>query len=114
MKKIFSILILFICLIKVSAQKGIDGLIQAEKNFAAYSVTNSTKEAFLQFLDTNGIVFDQGKSKNGIEVWNSRKKRPGILNWRPQYAEISLSNDFGYTTGPWTYQQSKDDTVIAN
>ena len=103
----------FLIVINSIAQKNIDGMIQAEKNFAAWSVANSTKEAFLKFLDSNGIVFDQGKAKNGIEIWNAREKRPGILNWHPQCAEISLSNNFGYTTGPWTYQQSKEDSVVA-
>jgi len=113
MKKLFSISVLFICLIKISAQKGIDGLIQAERNFAAYSAANSTKEAFLKFLDIAGIVFDNGKPVNGIETWNKREKRPGVLNWYPQYAEISISGDFGYTTGPWTFQNSLNDTVVA-
>src|SRR6187399_1216651 len=114
MKKVFSILILFCCLIEVSAQKGIDGLIQTEKNFAAYSVSNSTKEAFLKFLDSDGIVFDNGKPVNGIETWNKREKKPGVLNWFPQYAEIATSGDFGYTTGPWTFQPtSLSDSVVA-
>jgi len=114
MKKVFSILILFGCLIEVSAQKGIDGLIQAEKKFAAYSVSNSTKEAFLKFLDSDGIVFDNGKPVNGIETWNKREKKPGVLNWSPQYAEIAASGDFGYTTGPWTFQPtSLSDSVVA-
>lgn len=114
MKKLFSILVLFVVLIKVSAQKGIDGLIQAEKNFAAYSVANSTKEAFLKFLDGTGIVFDNGKPVNGIETWNKKEKRPGILNWYPQYVEIAISGDFGYTTGPWTFQPaSLSDSVVA-
>lgn len=95
------------------AQKNIDGLITAEKNFAAYSVANSTKEAFLKFLDSSGIVFDKQKAVNGIQVWNAREKRPGILNWWPQYAEISSSSDFGYTTGPWTFQSSLNDSVEA-
>jgi hypothetical protein len=113
-KKIFSILILLsVCLLQASAQKGIDGLIQSERNFAAYSVANSTKEAFLKFLDSAGIVFDNSKPVNGIETWNKREKRPGVLNWYPQYAEIAISGDFGYTTGPWTFQNSLNDTVIA-
>jgi hypothetical protein len=93
------------------AQKGIDLLVQAEKNFAAYSMTHSTKEAFLQFLDSSGWVFENGKPVNGIQTWNNRSKNPEVLNWYPQYAEISASNDFGYTTGPWTYQPSAKDTL---
>ncbi len=95
-------------------QSLIDELIQAEKNFAAYSVANNTKEAFLKFLDSNGIVFDNGKPVNGIEVWTKREKRPGILNWYPLHAEIASSEDFGYTTGPWTFQPgSIQDSVLA-
>src|SRR5204862_1851642 len=114
MKRLFSILILFGSLIEVSAQKGIDGLIQAEKKFAAYSVANSTKEAFLKFLDSTGSDFDNGKPVNGIETWNKREKRPGVLNWHPHFAEIAISEDFGYTTGPWTFQPvSLSDSVVA-
>jgi hypothetical protein len=94
-------------------QKGIDNLIKAEKDFAAYSVAHSTKEAFQQFIDSNSIMFDEGKPITAIEFWNKREKRPGILNWHPQFAEISASEDFGYTTGPWTYQNSLKDSVIA-
>lgn len=95
------------------AQKGIDGLIKVEKDFAAYSVAHSTKEAFLQFIDSSSIMFDEGKPITAIEFWNKREKRPGILNWHPQFAEISASGDFGYTTGPWTFQNSINDTVVA-
>jgi len=114
MMKLFSISFL-LCgwLTKTSAQKGIDDLINAEKSFAAYSVANSTKEAFLKFLDSAGIVFDNGKPVNGIETWNKKEKRPGVLNWFPQYAEIAVSGDFGYTTGPWTFQNSLNDTIVA-
>jgi hypothetical protein len=104
MKKIFSILILFFVCFQIQAQKGIDSLIQAEKNFAAYSVANSTKEAFLKFLDSAGIIFDNGKPANGITTWKKREKGQGVLNWHPQVAEISGSGDFGYTTGPWTFK----------
>lgn len=95
------------------AQKGIDNLIQAEKDFAAYSVAHSTKEAFQKFIDSNSIMFDDGKPITAIEFWNKREKKPGVLNWHPQFAEISASDDFGYTTGPWTFQNSINDSVIA-
>ncbi len=88
-------------------------MIQAEKDFAAYSVAHSTMEAFQRVIDSNSIMFDNGKPISAIEFWNKREKKPGVLNWRPQYAEISASDDFGYTTGPWTFQQAANDSIIA-
>ncbi len=113
MNKTINTAILFLLGQPLIAQKGIDNLIQAEKDFAAYSVAHSTKEAFQQFIDSNSIMFDEGKPVKAVEFWNKREKRPGILNWHPQYAEISASGDFGYTTGPWTFQRSAADSVIA-
>jgi ketosteroid isomerase-like protein len=113
MNKTFNTVILFFLGQSAIAQKGIDNLIQAEKNFAAYSVAHSTKEAFQQFIDSNSIMFDKGQPVKAIDFWNKREKRPGVLNWHPQFAEISASEDFGYTTGPWTYQNSLKDSVIA-
>ncbi len=113
MNKTLNTVILFFLGQSVIAQKGIDNLIQAEKNFAAYSVAHSTKEAFQQFIDSNSIMFDNGKPVKAIEFWEKREKNAGVLNWWPQYAEISASGDFGYTTGPWTFQPTKNDSIAA-
>src|SRR6185295_2271306 len=97
----------------VLAQRSIDSMVQAEKNFASTSLVASTKEAFVKFIDTAGIVFEKGKPVNGFELYTKSERRPGILTWEPEYAEISSSNDFGYTTGPWTYYANtlKDDPL---
>ncbi len=113
MNKTINTVILCFFLQSVIAQKGIDGLIKAEKDFAAYSVAYSTKEAFEQFIDSNSIMFDEGKPVKALEFWGKRQKRTGILNWHPQFAEISASQDYGYTTGPWTYQTTLKDSVFA-
>ena len=113
MKKLVALLFLlstYYC----KAQKNIDGLINAERNFAAHSVQKGTKDAFLKFLDSNGIVFEQGKAVNGKLIWAKREDRRSVLNWFPEFAEISLSNDFGYTTGPWELRGgATKDSVIA-
>lgn len=95
------------------AQKGIDNLILAERNFANYSMTHSTKEAFQRVIDSNSIMFDKGKPVKAIDFWNNREKRPGLLDWHPEYSEISDSEDFGYTTGPWTYRPAAGDSIVA-
>ena len=98
---------------QLTAQKNIDGVINAEKSFAAYSVAHGAKKAFLKFLDSNGIVFDGGKAKNGIEVWQKRQDGPLVLDWTPHFAEIAHSNDFGYTTGPWMLRAAGNDSITA-
>ncbi len=113
MKSNIIITVFFFFVQSLNAQKGIEKMIQAEKDFAAYSVTHTTKEAFQKVIDSNSIMFENGKPMSAIEFWNKREKRPGVLNWRPQYAEISASEDFGYTTGPWTYQNTINDSIIA-
>ena len=102
-----------ISMIELHGQNNTEDLIMAEKSFAAYSVEHGTKAAFLKFLDSNGVVFEQGKPVNGLQSWNKRQDRPGILNWYPVVAEIAGSGDFGYTSGPWTFQPGLQDSVVA-
>lgn len=96
------------------AQRSATAVVEAEKRFAAYSVQHGTKAAFLQFADSNGIVFERGKAVNAIEAWNKREARPGVLNWYPIYGWMAASGDLGFTTGPWTFQpKSTSDSVVA-
>src|SRR5689334_20070909 len=103
MKKYFSIIAVLFSVSTALAQRSIDSMVQAEKNFANTSLVASTKEAFVKFIDSAGIVFDKGKPVNGFDLYTKSERRPGILTWKPEYAEISSSKDFGYTAGPWKY-----------
>ncbi|MBL7729629.1 MAG: hypothetical protein JNM88_00510 [Chitinophagaceae bacterium] len=105
--------VIILLLQQVQAQTGAADIIKAEKDFAAYASAFSTKEAFLQVIDSNSIMFDNGKPVKALEYWAKREKNSGVLKWQPQYIEISLSRTFGYTTGPWTFQPSRNDTVVA-
>jgi len=96
------------------AQRAATEVLDAEKRFAAYSVQHGTKAAFLQFADSNGLVFEQGKAVNAIATWNVREARPGVLNWYPIYGWMAASGDLGFTTGPWTFQpKANSDSIVA-
>src|SRR5256885_12498371 len=101
-KSSFIITALF-AVIVCRAQRSIDGMIQTEKKFADTALLVSTKKGFMSFADSVGIVFDRGNPANALTLYNKSERRPGILNWQPEYAEIAASNDFGYTTGPWSF-----------
>jgi ketosteroid isomerase-like protein len=103
MQKYFCLIAIVFVASTGSSQRSIDSMVQAEKNFANTSLVASTKEAFVKYIDTAGIVFEKGKPVNGFKLYSKSERRPGILTWKPEYAEISSSKDFGYTTGPWKY-----------
>ncbi len=114
MQKYSSIIAVIFSSSVVFCQRSIDSLLQAEKNFANTSLTVSTNEAFIKFIETSGVVFDKGKPVNGLEFYKKRERKPGILSWEPEYTEISSTNDFGYTTGPWKfYANSLEDNPVA-
>ena len=87
------------------AQNNTDGIVRAEKSFAAYSVKHGTKAAFLQFADSNGLVFEGANAVRAIESWAKRDAGTGVLNWHPVYAFTAASGEIGFTTGPWTFHQ---------
>lgn len=93
------------------AQKTIDGLIAAERSFAQYALDKNAKQAFLKFADTSGLQFANGNPIKSTELWAKREENKTVLKWQPQFAEIAASGDFGYTTGPWTFQSSDKDTI---
>lgn len=114
MKKHLFLLLSYLLPLFLFAQKGIDGMIAAEKSFAAYAVSHNTKDAFLFYADTAGLMFDGGKVVNAHELWRGREQRLGILNWWPVWTEVAFSQDFGFSTGPWTFQpKTIDDSVVA-
>ncbi len=95
----------------VSAQKGMSGLVNAERGFASFTASHSIKEGFLKYMDSTGIVFQHAKPVNAIRAYQEQKAGTGILNWRPEFAVISASGDMGITTGPYEYKPSATDSV---
>lgn len=113
MQKYFFFILIACISGNLAAQRSIDSLVQAEKNFANTCLSASIKEGFLKFIDTGGVVFQKGVPVNGFKLYTNSEKTPGILTWEPEYAEITASNDFGYTTGPWNYysKEVKDNPI---
>ena len=99
-----------LCL-QLHAQKTIDGLVAAERAFAQYALDKNVKQAFLQFADSTGLQFAEGKPIKSTELWAKREENKTVLKWQPQFAEIAASGDLGYTTGPWTFQNTATDTI---
>lgn len=78
-------------------------LVEMEHAFAKAAATKGTRDAFLEFLADDGIVFQPGPV-NGKKWWTERQPRKGLLSWEPIFADVSRAGDLGYTTGPWEFR----------
>jgi len=74
-------------------------LAAAETAFAAHSVREDMRVAFLAAFADDGVFV-----RNGWIVSNDflrdRAAPPIVLDWRPQYVETAASGDLGLSTGP--------------
>lgn len=79
-----------------------EDMVAAERAFAADATTRGTRAAFLAALADDGLVFAPGPD-SGQRVWSARPENKNRLEWVPELAEISVSGDLGYTSGPWRF-----------
>jgi ketosteroid isomerase-like protein len=88
-------------------------LVEAERAFAKTSEVKGTREAFLENLADDSVLFHPGPV-DGKKWWNDQPVRPGVLSWQPIYASVSRAGDLGYTTGPWEFREkSLEDKPVA-
>ncbi|MFC2134942.1 YybH family protein [Bacteroidota bacterium] len=93
---------------KTNLEKDYNSLLAVERTFSKTAELLGTRSAFLRFLRDDAVVFNP-LPVSGIELWTERPESESSLLWQPVYAKISLSGDFGFTTGPWEYRTNKND-----
>lgn len=85
---------------EAAATAALDSLVAAERAFATMSVEKGVRDAFIEFLAGDGVIF-RPRATNGRQSWESRGPVPATLAWEPVFAEVSAAGDLGYTMGPW-------------
>ena len=103
--------IAFLYCISLQAQESGQSIVNAERAFAAMSVKEGINKAFTKNFDTSCVVFVKGKAVNGYQLYSNNGDKGGLLNWEPEYVGISSTKEIGFSTGPYTYKLSADDTV---
>lgn len=82
-------------------------LAAAETAFAAQSVREGMKAAFLAWLAPDATMFRNGPV-NGPELVARNPDPPIVLDWRPAYVEVAASGEMGLSTGPWKITSRQD------
>ncbi len=82
-------------------------LAAAESAFAAQSVREGMKAAFLAWLAPGATLFRAGPVDGRAEIARNPDP-PIVLDWRPAFVEVAASGDFGLSTGPWRIRSKAD------
>jgi len=75
-------------------------LAAAETAFAAHSVREDMRAAFLAAFADDGVFVRTGWTISNAYL-RPRPAPPIVLDWRPQHVEVAASADLGLSTGPW-------------
>jgi hypothetical protein len=103
MKKYIALLISISLYSHLSAQNA-RSLVAAEKAFEKSCLESGIRNGFLANVDSNGIDFTDKGPVDAKTFWRSLPAFDGIFSWSPSYSELSVSGDWGYTTGNYEHR----------
>jgi len=87
-------------------------LADAESAFAAQSVREDMRAAFLANFADDGVFVRSGWT--GARAWlTPRAAPPIVLDWRPAHVEVARSGELGLSTGPWKLTGRDDPRATA-
>lgn len=103
MKKYFLLFISICPFFHLSGQNS-HALVAAEKAFEKSCLDLGIRNGFLANVDSNGIDFTEKGPVDAKQFWRSLPAFEGIFSWSPSYAELSISGNWGYTTGNYEHR----------
>lgn len=81
-------------------------VMSADREFSNLSKEKGMKMAFLQYLDSNGVLLRPGHypivGKDAAAYLQSQEDSTFTLTWEPQSGELAASGELGYTYGLYT------------
>jgi hypothetical protein len=112
---VFSVVNIFATVQAQLPNNDLKAMTDAENAFAKRAFESSVKTAFLENLDSAGIVFEGdvpvlGLTQHGNQPDNSR----ALITWYPVFSQISSSGDLGFSCGPYKYQADRAKEVIGS
>jgi len=91
-------------------------LMKTDQAFSEMSVAKGMKEAFIEYIDSNGVLLRGGHlpiiGANAIDFLIQQNDTGYTMNWQPQNAFVSKAGDLGYVYGVYALQPTTIDTVI--
>ncbi|HEY3388657.1 MAG TPA: DUF4440 domain-containing protein [Prolixibacteraceae bacterium] len=89
-----------------SSEKLKSELFAVEKEFCAMAQSEGVQRAFVHFAADSAVILRRGKLLKGKDAvrlqYESFPRKGAMLEWKPDFADVSASGDLGYTYGKYT------------
>ena len=91
-------------------------LMDADRAFSKLSETGGMKTAFLQYIDSNGVILRPGSlpltGGNAIDYISQGNDTSFVMTWEPKGGSVAKSGDIGYTYGIYSIRPAHKDTLL--
>ena len=81
-------------------------LFAVEKEFCAMAQSEGVQKAFVYFAADSAVILRRGQLLKGKEAirkqYESFPAKGSKLDWTPDFADVSISGELGYTFGKYT------------
>ncbi len=91
-------------------------VLKTDKSFSDMSEAKGMKAAFIEYIDSNGVLLKPGYlpivGADAIDYLLRQEDDAYTLNWQPQNAFVAASADLAYSYGVYALHPTQADTVI--
>ncbi len=91
-------------------------LLKVDNDFSALSASNGMKNAFLEYIDSNGVLLRPNvlpvMGADAIDYLIAIKDDSYTMTWKPKDATVAASGDLGYTYGTYELHPKNVDTIL--
>jgi ketosteroid isomerase-like protein len=91
-------------------------MMDADRRFSKMSGEKGMKAAFIEYLDSNGVLLRPGHlpiaGADAVDFLIQQNDTEYTMTWEPRNGVIAKSGELGYTYGVYALRPSVKDTVI--
>ncbi len=91
-------------------------MLDADRAFSKLSLEKGMKNAFLEYIDSNGVLLRPGQyplvGANAIDFLSQLSDSSYTLQWEPKGGAIAQSGELGYTYGLYVLKPGGKDTTF--